>query len=312
MRLAILGASGHIGKNLTERFCQRTDCVLYLFARDSAKMQKFCTGLQVKAEIVITAFAEFERFTYDAVINCIGVSDPGKRTETGAEIFRITEEFDNLVLNYLSKHTDCRYINMSSGAVYGADFSVPADDQRKASYLLNPIHADDYYSIAKLNAEAKHRAYVNLAIVDLRVFGFFSKHIDIRGGFLLADAARCLLMKQRMKTGSSDMIRDYVYPDDLFRIVELCTEGAPRNIALDVYSAAPVNKFTLLDMLHNDFCLEYVIVEQLEQKVEGEIRNQYFSVNRQAQELGYKPLHSSLEVVQREMSLIIARGQGNQ
>lgn len=304
MRLAILGANGHIGKNLTERFSQRADCVLHLFVRDSARMRKFCDGLQAQAVTAIFNYTEFDRFTYDAVINCIGVADPGKRTEAGPEIFRITEEFDNFVLNYLSGHKDCRYINMSSGAVYGADFSIPADDQRKACYSLNPISTKDYYGIAKLHAEAKHRACTSHGIVDLRLFGFFSKHIDISCGFLLADAARCLLNSQRMETDTSDIIRDYVHPDDLFQLVRLCLEGEHRNQGLDVYSAASVAKFELLSMLKMEFGLEYDAIDQRNAS-EVDTKKQYHTLVRQASTIGYVPRYPALDAVRQEMTLLL-------
>jgi len=56
------------------------------------------------------------------VINCVGIGDPGKLRNEMSSIFRVTERFDNLVLDYLECHPSALYLNMSSGAAYGQDF----------------------------------------------------------------------------------------------------------------------------------------------------------------------------------------------
>ena len=240
----------------------------------------------------------------------MGIADPEKRTDAGPEIFRITEEFDNLVLRYIEKHEGCRYVSMSSGAAYGSDFSEPADDRRRASYHLNSVRTEEFYGLAKLYTEAKHRAQAERHIVDLRLFGFFSKHIDIEGRFLLSEVARCLLRKQPMMTGSTDIMRDYVHPDDLFRLVELCLEGKRRNMAVDVYSKAAVGKFALLDMLRAEFGFEYEVIEHVGSDSATGAKNQYFSISRQAQQLGYQPQYSSIETVRSEMRLMLEAKMG--
>ncbi len=305
MRLAILGASGHIGKNMAERFGRREDVELYLFARDAIRTRAFCGSLGLIAQLHFPPFSEFNSLAFDAVVNCVGIADPGRLVGAGREIFRVTEEFDNLVLSYLDQHPTCKYINISSGAAYGSDFSEPADDGRHARYHLNPMRAEEYYGIAKLYTEAKHRAQTDRHIIDLRLFGFFSKHIDIEGKFLLSDAARCLSTNQRMETGSADIMRDYVHPDDLFRMVELSIEGEGCNMALDVYSAAPAGKFEILRMLNKEFGFKYEIMQQANSGTATGAKSQYFSLSRQSQRLGYQPKYSSVESVRAEMQLLV-------
>ncbi len=310
MRIAILGATGHVGKNMAERFGRRGDVDLYLFARDAARARAFCDSLALSARLYFPAFSEFRNFTFDAVVNCVGIADSGKLANAGREIFRVTEEFDNLVLDYMDRHEACRYVNFSSGAAYGSDFSEPVDDRRKASYSLNPARPEEYYGLAKLYAEAKHRVRADRHIVDLRLFGFFSKHIDIEGKFLLSDAARCLLKNQKMETGSTDIMRDYVHPDDLFRLVDLSLDGERRNMAVDVYSQAAAGKFALLDILRAEFGLEYGLVEQVGSDTATGTKKKYFSLNHhEAQYLGYQPLHSSIEAVRVEMRELLMRRQ---
>ena len=59
------------------------------------------------------------------------------------------------------------------------DFSVPVDESTYSKWGINHISEADYYGIAKLNSEVKLRALKDLNIVDLRVFGYFSRFIDL-------------------------------------------------------------------------------------------------------------------------------------
>ena len=75
MKIAILGSTSHIAKNLIDRFKQKD---LYLFSRSRKNLDSFIDG------------------NYDVVINCIGVGTPNKLKDLGTEIFRFTEYYDNL------------------------------------------------------------------------------------------------------------------------------------------------------------------------------------------------------------------------
>lgn len=310
IRISILGCTGHIGRNLTARFCGVDGCELYLFSRNPDRARELCQHLRPRGQVAYVPYSDFSDYSYDAIINCVGIADPARIAGAGQELFRTGEHYDNLVLAYLDQH-DARYVNMSSGAAYGSDFSEPASDARLAYYHINPIQADEYYGLTKLYCEAKHRARLDRHIVDLRVFGFFSRYIDLQGRFLLSEAARCILNGETMIAEGADIVRDFAHPDDLFQLVTLCLEGGQRNEALDVYSRAPVTKFQLLDMLRDEFGLEYRIASDAKVTVATGMKSQYYSTMRRAANLGYQPRYSSLEAVRSEMRMLVgAEGPG--
>lgn len=307
MRLAILGATGHVGRNIAERWSAIPDCNLYLFSRKpAASLRLVAAG--IGRDVPMFPYESFESNDYDAIVNCIGIADPNLVRDAGLQLFRVTEEYDNRILRYLERRQQCRYVNFSSGAVYGTEFELPASDSRPACYTTNPISPDSYYGLVKLYSEAKHRAANTFSIVDLRLFGFFSKHVDLTSGFLLSEAARCILQSIPLQTSTADIVRDYVHPDDLFHLVRVCVESAPFNGALDVYSLQPVTKFDLLEMLQTEFNLTHQIHDDIHRDATG-LKMNYFSQSRNAKMLGYDPKYTAIEAVQHEMRKLLAENK---
>ena len=56
-------------------------------------------------------------------------------TQFGTEY--ITLQYDQLAIDYINKHPACRYIFMSSGAVYGSNFDEPGN---RHHVRLKPHH----------------------------------------------------------------------------------------------------------------------------------------------------------------------------
>jgi hypothetical protein len=251
MKIAILG-SGHIAKNLIERF-NNTNDTLYYFSRSRQNIDQFIYG------------------QYDVVINCIGVGTPAKLKEIGSEIFWVTEYFDNMVLDSLKG----MYINFSSGIVHGSAFGAKSN-----------------YRVAKMYSEAKHRSY-DLRIVDIRVFAFFSKYIDFKSGYFITEMLKCLKNGTEFLTSETDFIRDYIDPDDLFNLVNICMKLEHFNDGIDAYSLRPVTKFEILNKFA-EYGLKYRIVQDTPEMKSG-TQDDYFSINHKAELLGYKPKYCALD-----------------
>ena len=56
------------------------------------------------------------------LLSIIGISSAMDFKERVLFNFRLTEQFDNLVLDYINDHSDTLYINFSSGAALGTGF----------------------------------------------------------------------------------------------------------------------------------------------------------------------------------------------
>ncbi len=304
-KIAILGATSHIAKGLIYNFVHKNKYKLFLFARSPERVNDFLKLNSLKGNINIARFNDFPRKEYDFIINCVGLGTPIKVRDNPSLVFSITEEYDNLILAYLSKFMKSCYINFSSGAVYGSSFNKAVGDSSLCEISVNNIKPQEYYGIAKINSEAKHRAKGNLNIVDIRVFAYFSRFIDLDAGYFLTDLISSIKQRSEFITNSCDFIRDYLHPSDLFDLVKLIIEKIPFNAVLDAYSQAPVSKFELLDYFSKIFGLKYKIDEKLNFVCPTGEKSVYCPGSRKATGLGYQPKFSSLETVATESKYIL-------
>lgn len=305
IKIALLGATGHIGKNLMLHFSKDKKYELSLFSRDTKKIRKIINDFYPICNFSINSYEDFDNLKYDIIINCIGIGDPKKIQDKGSSILKISEYYDNKVLNYLENNPSALYINLSSGAVYGEAFTHPVGDSTPSTLNINDQTSGYFYSIAKLYSEAKHRSLSTYNIADLRVFGFFSRFIDLSHGFFLSEVISALKGKNEFVTNSDNIIRDFIHPEDLHLLIERCIVNKPINDAFDVYSKAPISKFEILDSLSQRYGLEYVLKEDTHFSSPTGIKMNYYSTSKKAEKIGYFPKYSSLETITGEIEFIL-------
>lgn len=308
-RIAILGASGYIGRSLVHEFLfNSTSNQLCLFSRSKDRLLNL-EALEIgeNDRVTLHDLSEFGTDSYDAIINCTGVTGGASMYESPHIIFQATESIDVRIIEYLEKHQDTLYINISSGAVYGTLHTEAVQDSTMSVLPVNNLQVADFYTVAKLNAEARHRAHANLRIIDLRVFSFFSRFVDVTSGFLMSEIVDCLRNHRVFKTNDEDIVRDFVTPKDLFQLISIVMEKGERNGFYDVYSKQSVSKFVLLDFLKERYGLRYEIDTAAHS--EGRLsKSVYFSESRKAGTIGYIPEFSSLEGIEYEIDAMPGSG----
>lgn len=308
LRIAILGSTSHIAKGLINNFLQRRECSLHLYARSYEKIGAFLAVLGRTGDTACIIHEGYEGFlnsSYDVVINCIGVGTAKKLKGDFSLYFTVTEEYDNLVLRYLSSHPNALCISFSSGAVYGRGHATPVGEDTLNHVKVNGLAPEDYYGISRINTEAKHRAFKNLNIVDLRVFSYFSRYIDLTDGYFITDVINCILEDKVLVTDSINMVRDYLHPQDLFAMVTKCIGAGSINSAFDVASIKPVQKSEILGFFSLEYGLRYVTRESLADPSATGRKSIYCSQYGAAGKIGYLPEFSSLDVLKYESKHII-------
>ena len=312
LKIAILGSTSHIAKGLIYNFLQSGEFSLHLYIRSSDKVDKvrrFLNAIEKTAgkECVIhKGYNDFLKCSYDIVINCIGVGTLSKLQGDYTKYFTVTEEYDNLVIGYLyNRHPDALYIGFSSGAIYGREFLVPVREDTVNCIRVNHITPEDYYSITRLNAEAKHRAIKNLRIIDLRLFSYFSRFVDLTDNYFIVEVINCILNKKVLKTDNMNIVRDYVHPKDLFSVIRKCIEVGKINGAFDVASVKPVEKWEILDYFSSEYSLKYKIIPSLNYVSPTGSKNIYCSTYNNTTRLGYKPTFSSMDTIKEESKYIL-------
>jgi nucleoside-diphosphate-sugar epimerase len=304
--IAILGATSHIARGLVYGFSKIPRYKLYLFARSPDQVRVFLSGIQAKKDIFTGNFDEFGSNHYDVVINCVGLGDPEKLKKNISSIFRLTETFDNLVIDYLEKHPETLYINFSSGAAYGTDFSIPVDESTNSSWNINNITDADYYGIAKFTSEAKHRSLRHLNIVDLRIFSYFSRFINLESKFLMCEIISCIKKGNEFITRPDNIIRDYIHSEDLLSLIENCIAIHTLNDVFDAYSLSPVKKFEILNYFKNKYGLNCRINTDVNVVSITGSKDNYYSDNKKALRIGYKPRFTSMDGLIEETRAILS------
>lgn len=233
---------------------------------------------------------------YKSIINFIGLGNPSKVNSSAQEMYLASEKYDLKILKYLSINPTCRYINLSSGAVYGINKSKIKWDQNKTQIVIPLTNStnQDYYLYSKLTQEIRHRAHKDLNIVDLRVFGYISKNIDLNDSYFLAELFGAKLKCTSLKTDHADFYRDYVGSSEVFDAL-MCLIEAPNNFnrAYDVYSLMPAKKSELIkelkvDCTYTDNKKEYYPIER---------RFSYYPTNFELNELGYVAKRTTIKLV---------------
>ena len=295
MKIAILGATSQIAKDLIVSFSNEKDKQLHLFARRPDDVKKWLNDVGLSERYLVDEFGGFGTQEFDAIINFVGVGNPAQAAAMGSSIFDVTLQYDELALNYVRQHPECRYVFLSSGAAYGSSFDAPVDAQTKATIAINNLQPQDWYGVAKLHAECRHRSLAHLPIVDIRVFNYFSHTQDMEARFLITDIVRAIRDKTVLKTSTDYIVRDFIGPNDFYHLVNAILTSPATNDVVDSYSKAPIDKPTLLAAMQLQFGLQYELVQATTGVNATGSKPHYYSLNRHAENFGYVPALNSIQ-----------------
>ena len=303
MRIAILGATSEIAKDVINLLGKKPQYKLSLFSRHPELVSQWASSLNLSAQPQSLALNQFDHsHHFDAIINFIGAGNPQRIQQIGDEILDVTQRYDKMAINYLDGFPKCRYIFLSSGAGFGPDFALPVNINSRAAIQHNALLASNWYSKAKLAAECEHRLRNHLSIVDVRVFNYFSRSQNLSSTYLMSEIARAIQEGKILLTSVENIVRDYIHPTDFSNLLIAILNSAPLNTALDCYSQLPIDKFSLLNALSEKFNLQFELsVAGVKHNPTGSKSN-YFSLNKSAASLGYEPQYSSLSGILMEMN----------
>ena len=266
--------------------------------------KKWINSENLSEKYQVQEYSEFGNHQkYDVIINFVGIGDPAKAQKMGSDIFKVTEQYDDMALEYLKQHKKTKYIFLSSGAVYGGNYQDPVDKDTVATIDINNLKSTDWYTLAKLYAEAKHRSLSDLPIVDVRVFNYFSHRQNMDSRFLITDVVRAIKNKEVFKTSADNIVRDFVTPPDFYGLIRAIIDSESINAALDCYTKSPVSKFDLLYNLKNKFGLNYEVDNSIKMTNATGVKKKYYSKYMLAEKVNYTPHNSSLSGIISEMEI---------
>ena len=306
MEIAILGATSQIAQDLVRMFASQSEHRLTLYARRPEVVQNWLAQAGFAGRYATHSFDIFGQADhFDAILNFVGAGDPSRVLAMQSSVFDVTAKYDDMVLEYIRSNSGCRYIFLSSGAVYGEQFTEPAVASTCAVVPVNNLQSQNWYGVVKLYAECRHRALAPIPIVDIRVFNYFSPFYGLDKPFLITDILRAIRDGMVMKTSSEYIVRDYIHSSDLYRLVNAILIAPPMNAAIDVKSKAPVDKPTLLARMKEEFGLKYEITDDCVGVNATGIKHHYYSEKTYEPWLSYQPEFTSLEGILKDSKIVL-------
>ncbi len=304
MKIAILGATGHIGSSLAVELRKRADVTLALFSRRPNALLQAMVDDPMDT-VTWRAISDLDLSGCDVVINAIGVGAPDKVAAAGTDILRLTFEWEERIKAALLDAPECLYVFLSSGAIYGQLDESSASFGSVAAFSVNRIEEQTAYARAKFVAEAWHRTWHHNRILDVRVFGYVSRLIDLEASFFLSQIYKALREDTVFLTQPHDIIRDYVGPEEMISLIDNVVDRAQLNDAVDLYSLEPTSKFAIIDAMRK-LGLRTEIVGGAN-CANPATRLNYCSSFARAKDYGYQPQRSSLDVVKATATAILSQ-----
>ena len=173
----------------------------------------------------------FRHHQFDVCINCSGAASVPDSIKNPARDFELNVHNVLLLLEAIRQNNImCRFINISSAAVYGNPTSLPVAE----SHPLAPLSP---YGFHKWQAEqlcSEYFRFFSVPTCSLRIFSAYGPGLKKQ---LLWD----LNLKSQNSSvislfGSGEESRDYIFIDDIVRALDCVIEKAP--FQADVYNIA--------------------------------------------------------------------------
>lgn len=292
MKIALLGATGYIGRSLLFE-AQIRGLTVVPYTRDTKKAEDVFKKYSIHLDNTPHTYNDLNKEKYDVIINAAGIGSQSQLAKKSQDVTSVIESLDSILLKYLEANPNTGVFTMSSGVVHSLE--------KQKTDSNDVLSIKDTYALAKEASEARHRTYKEYAIIDLRIFTFFSRFVDADDTFLLSQIVANLENNEEFVTNPDDIIRDIITTEDLLDTILFLTNNAPANAAYDIVSNGAVKKFELLDYFKNTWNLKYTIAEADQKSPTGQ-KDSYCSSSNTLRDMGYNPKFTSLEGVHNEIA----------
>jgi dTDP-glucose 4,6-dehydratase/UDP-glucose 4-epimerase len=219
MRILVIGSKGFIGSHCVDYFSQGHEvwgCDVVL---------DYNTPNYISIDSVDSDFLGiFEQRQYDVCINCSGAANV---------LFSLDKPFNDFKLNTLNvfklleairKHApQCKFITMSSAAVYGNPESLPI----KESQTIKPVSPYGYHKVMAEMICEEYSRFWNIQTCCLRIFSAYGPGLKKQ---LFWDLYHKIVSDDNPTLwGTGRESRDFIYISDIVRIIELAISHSTFN-----------------------------------------------------------------------------------
>jgi UDP-glucose 4-epimerase len=246
IRLLIVGSKGFIGLHAMEYFSARAEYIVY----GSDVVADYVSGKYFQIDAANSDFQElFQQVPFDVCLNCSGAASVPDSLVHPHRDFLLNTVNVHKILEAIRKYAPaCRFINLSSAAVYGNPPHLPV----KEDAICNPVSP---YGCHKQQAEMICKEfYVHFGIktCSIRIFSAYGEGLKKQ---LFWDLAQKIKLNTIALYGTGDESRDFIHVKDIVRSMELVVKNAAfkaecYNIANGVQVSVREAASLLLSHLH--------------------------------------------------------------
>jgi UDP-glucose 4-epimerase len=244
MKIIILGSEGFIGSHLVRYFDQLGYKV---FGCDLIeKRSAFFTYFQIEKSLLQWG-SIFSEHQFDFCINAAGNGNVNYSLTHPFEDFE-SNTIDTIeILDSIRKYSPaCRYLHISSAAVYGNPASLPVHE----SAVCNPVSPYGWHKLMAEQVCREYHAIYNIPVVIVRPFSIYGPGLKKQ---LFWDT----YAKYKESPGSIELwgtgneSRDFIYIDDVLRSFDLLLNKAA--MQAEVYNLASGNETLIKDAVDKLF-----------------------------------------------------------
>lgn len=229
LRVLILGSEGFIGSNAVSYFTQKG---YFVYKADIViKEEKNYTIINPEH----TDFSSlFNEANYDACINATGSANVQFSFNNPALDYSLNVSNVFHILNAIRRcNPGCKFINLSSAAVYGNPKSLPIIENS----VLTPLSPYGWHKLYSEQICKEFAVFFGLKTLSVRIFSAYGDGLKKQ---LFWDLNQKLLNTTKDKTitlfGTGDETRDFIYISDVLMAIECILvksdfDGSAINIA---------------------------------------------------------------------------------
>ena len=221
MSILILGASGFIGQHLYQYYSPLTE-TLGVVLKNRTHQKNWKTVRPTLLEFQEDLNQIFENDCFDVCINASGRGSVPQSFTTPIQDLYLNTFNTAQVLDTLRLHQpSCRYLNLSSAAVYGNPQLLPIAE-------THPIRPLSPYGWHKYYSELVCQQYTQLfelKTCSIRIFSVYGPGLKKQLFWDIAQKAKNASIVELFGTGQES--RDFIFIDDLVKAIDVVVRQTP-------------------------------------------------------------------------------------
>jgi UDP-glucose 4-epimerase len=222
MSVLLLGAGGFIGQHLYRFYSSQIPTLGIVLRRHQDPGNDYLTVRSTPWEFQEDLKQIFQKYPADLCINAAGRGSVPQSFQTPLQDLYLNTFNTAQVLDALRNYQPhCRYLNLSSAAVYGNPQKLPVDE-------THPVKPLSPYGWHKYHSELLCQQYTqlfDLKTCSVRIFSVYGPGLKKQLFWDIAQKAKAAPVIELFGTGEES--RDFIFIGDLVRAIKAVVNHAP-------------------------------------------------------------------------------------